>query len=281
MRLLAATGKRVAGVDREICVQLILKGVHRRSRKPVELRIPTTLVEAEINEDAILGFGWCRDRGIDIYPRQHGVLCIRGGRSIWVEGVRSANPDFSPTILSAVRSDGFPPSTPTFSPPAGENISQHIPPVRIKGRKHVHFAPQISSTKREEGAGPGTPQASSPLPTPPSPSSSSHLFSGGFPPEKGGGLEVPSHVFPPQHDASSEGFQGEGTPSELTRQQLGESVPVQISVLNPVLSDPHPNGTRGRPPRGADGDAPILGENPDHQNFSLPQEKQVWIQEQI
>jgi hypothetical protein len=102
VRLVGANGKRLEGGDREVTLTLCIQGVRLGTTQKIELRIPTTFHEAEIMDDAILGYVWCAKRGVDISPRRHGVICLRKGQEIWVEGVRTRIVQDADTLVQAV-----------------------------------------------------------------------------------------------------------------------------------------------------------------------------------
>jgi hypothetical protein len=69
-------------------LQLLLEGEDCSSGRKVVVRAPTTCYEAEIGEDMILSYAWCQGRGIDISARHHGLLCVKAGMEVWVDGIR-------------------------------------------------------------------------------------------------------------------------------------------------------------------------------------------------
>ena len=81
--------EKVRRGGKEVKLNLCTSGVIQGTDKKVEIRIPTTFYEARIYEDMILSYEWCRTRGVDISPRRHGILCVKRGHEIWVEGVRT------------------------------------------------------------------------------------------------------------------------------------------------------------------------------------------------
>ncbi|EPS62093.1 hypothetical protein M569_12700, partial [Genlisea aurea] len=90
LRLVGADGNTLPGGDKEVVLEVGLKGILKDSKKEAVLRIPTIFYEAEVKDPVILSYGWCQVRGFDIFPRLHGLNCKRKGREYWVEGVRSA-----------------------------------------------------------------------------------------------------------------------------------------------------------------------------------------------
>ncbi|EPS57239.1 hypothetical protein M569_17581, partial [Genlisea aurea] len=79
----------VGGGSKEIMLQLGISGTLKESGRQVELKIPTYFYEADIKDDIILSYGWCRLRGVDISARHHGLLCIKSGQEVWIDGVRA------------------------------------------------------------------------------------------------------------------------------------------------------------------------------------------------
>ena len=112
--LIAANGKKLEGGSREITVTLRIKGVNKSTNKPVELRIPTTLLEADIADEVLLGFDWCRDRGVSIYPPLHSI-CVHKGHDVWVEGVRTQTPSDPEMVVQVVGTDNPPRALDLFS----------------------------------------------------------------------------------------------------------------------------------------------------------------------
>ena len=56
-----------------------------------------------ISSEIILGYAWCRDREFNIHPKQHGMVCFKHGRQVWVEGLRmnTEQPPMAPQIIIA------------------------------------------------------------------------------------------------------------------------------------------------------------------------------------
>ena len=103
LRIIGANGRRLGGGKREVTLTLCIQGVRLGTTQKVELRIPTTLYEADIVDDIILGYVWCQKRGVDISPRRHGVICLKKGQEIWVEGIRTRVLQETETLVQAVR----------------------------------------------------------------------------------------------------------------------------------------------------------------------------------
>ena len=70
----------------------------------VEFRIPTTFYIADIRDSVILSYDWCRRRGVDISPKEHGLVCHKGGVEYWVEGIRNTKHQGSDTIVNTLTS---------------------------------------------------------------------------------------------------------------------------------------------------------------------------------
>ena len=88
VRLWAANKKLMDGGNQEVLLTLVVKGTQVGVEKSVELRLPTWFYAADIKDDLILSYEWCRLRGIDISARHHGLLCITSGEEYWVDGLR-------------------------------------------------------------------------------------------------------------------------------------------------------------------------------------------------
>ena len=50
---------------------------------------PTTVYEAQIDEDLILSYQWLGERGIEVNPRMHGLWAMVAQRRVWIAGERS------------------------------------------------------------------------------------------------------------------------------------------------------------------------------------------------
>jgi hypothetical protein len=86
---LGANNQRLEGGEKEALLSLCFRGIDSCSQKESELRIPTWVYEADIREDFILSYPWCRRRNMDILARKHGLSCKRGGKEYWIPGIKS------------------------------------------------------------------------------------------------------------------------------------------------------------------------------------------------
>ena len=82
-----------------------ISGVHNVSNKKVEVQIPTIFYEADINEDIILSYEWCARAGVEVHPPKHGILCVRKGTEIWVDGVRTKSAEDPVTEISVIATE--------------------------------------------------------------------------------------------------------------------------------------------------------------------------------
>ena len=87
LRLWAANKQLIKGGQDEVLLTLVVEGSQVTTAKAVELRLPTWFYVADIQEDIILSYEWCRLRGVDISARHHGLLCLTLGQEYWVEGM--------------------------------------------------------------------------------------------------------------------------------------------------------------------------------------------------
>ena len=106
LRLVGANERRLEGGDREVTLTLCTWGVNMGSKKKYELRISTIFYVADIKDPLILSYAWCSGKGVDISPRQHGLLCSRKGEEFWVEGIRSQNNPHVDTAVNTVGTGG-------------------------------------------------------------------------------------------------------------------------------------------------------------------------------
>lgn len=91
LRLVAANQGRLPGGNLQVEVDIHFNATDVDSKIKKVVRVPTTLYEAEIEEDVILSYQWMGERDVIINPRQHGVWLTVGKTRLWVAGVR-ANP---------------------------------------------------------------------------------------------------------------------------------------------------------------------------------------------
>ena len=88
LRLITANQQALGGGKLKAELLLVLDGEESDTGRQVLVRAPTTCFEADIGEDMILSYAWCQGRGIDISARHHGLVCIKAGMEIWVDGIR-------------------------------------------------------------------------------------------------------------------------------------------------------------------------------------------------
>ena len=97
IRLWAVNNQRLQGGTQEVLLTLVLKGTQVETNREVELRLPTWFYAADIPEDLILSYEWCRLRGVDISARHHGLLCLKSGEEYWVDGIRGTQ--LQPSVM--------------------------------------------------------------------------------------------------------------------------------------------------------------------------------------
>ena len=109
LRLVGANERRLEGGDKEVTLNLCVGAIQQEDNKKVELRVPTTFYVADVKDPLILSYEWCRQRGFDISPRKHGLLCSRNGEQYWVEGMSSQTTPNSSAAVNQVGSNPEPP----------------------------------------------------------------------------------------------------------------------------------------------------------------------------
>ena len=109
LRLVGASERRLEGGDKEVTLHLCVGAIQQEDNKKVELRVPTTFYVADVKDPLILSYEWCRQRGFDISPRKHGLLCSRNGEQYWVEGMSSQTTPNSSAAVNQVGSNPEPP----------------------------------------------------------------------------------------------------------------------------------------------------------------------------
>ena len=72
LQLIAANNQRVEGGDKEVELTIRFCGVDTGTGSKHLVLMPSTLLEAEIDEDVILSYRWMAESGIQISPRKHG-----------------------------------------------------------------------------------------------------------------------------------------------------------------------------------------------------------------
>ena len=58
------------------------------AKRKYEVVMPTTLYEADIDEDIILSYRWMGERDVRVVPRRHGFWVDTEERKLWVAGQR-------------------------------------------------------------------------------------------------------------------------------------------------------------------------------------------------
>jgi hypothetical protein len=89
IRLVMANAQPLKGGKREVEADLVFAGHDEDTRKPVEVKAPTVLYLADINDDIILSYSWLGSRQFAVYPRQHGLKGRQGNTRVWVPGTPS------------------------------------------------------------------------------------------------------------------------------------------------------------------------------------------------
>ena len=97
IRLLTASKQLLRGGEKQVKVDLIFNGVCEDTGEEVQVVAPTLLCEAEISDDVIVSYTWLGERGFEISPRKHGMLCQVGDTRIWVSGLPA--PEQNPTLV--------------------------------------------------------------------------------------------------------------------------------------------------------------------------------------
>ena len=89
LRLVGASNQRMEGGDKEVVLKVCITGTHTLTQQKVELCVPTIFYESNIKEDVILSYDWCANTGVEVHAPKHGILCVRKGTEIWVDGVKT------------------------------------------------------------------------------------------------------------------------------------------------------------------------------------------------
>ena len=61
---------------------MVVRGEKLPGRELGEVTLPLTAYDAEIDLDLILSYEWLAERGMDIYPREHGLKTEVGGGAL-------------------------------------------------------------------------------------------------------------------------------------------------------------------------------------------------------
>ena len=86
MKLSGANKGTIAGGQFEVVANLRFEGNDPETENQVAITIPTPLLEADIDEDVILGLEWLGERHFDVHAREHGLMGHVGPREIWLPG---------------------------------------------------------------------------------------------------------------------------------------------------------------------------------------------------
>ena len=86
MRLCGANRGAIAGGQFEVSAKIRFMGHDAATGKPVAITVPTTLLEADIDEEVILSLQWLGERNFDVCARDHGLMGHLGDRHIWLPG---------------------------------------------------------------------------------------------------------------------------------------------------------------------------------------------------
>ena len=89
LRLMAANNQRLGGGETEVEMKLRFEGVDSESNESVVVVTKTVCYEADIMDDMILSFEWCRERHMDICASEHGLVHRVAGGEIWMAGMPS------------------------------------------------------------------------------------------------------------------------------------------------------------------------------------------------
>ena len=86
--LVTAANRPLGGGKTETQVDLGCLGSDTEAKRKYEVVMPTTLYEADIDEDIILPYRWMGERDVRVVPRQHGFWVDTEERKLWVAGQR-------------------------------------------------------------------------------------------------------------------------------------------------------------------------------------------------
>ena len=96
-RFWAANQTRMSGGSLEADLIFKIHGSDVDSKGPTELAMSIECYDADIAVDVILSYQWMASAGIDIIPRNHGLMVQTRKNKVWVDGlVNSPPPDRSP-----------------------------------------------------------------------------------------------------------------------------------------------------------------------------------------
>ena len=86
MKLSGANKGTISGGQFEVVANLRFLGNDPETENQVAITIPTPLLEADIDEEVILGLEWLGERHFDVHAREHGLMGHVGQREIWLPG---------------------------------------------------------------------------------------------------------------------------------------------------------------------------------------------------
>ena len=86
MRLTGANRGAIPGGQFEILANIRLLGEDLNTGNPIAITVPTTLMEADIEEDIILSLEWLGEHDFDVCARHHGLRGYLGSRELWLPG---------------------------------------------------------------------------------------------------------------------------------------------------------------------------------------------------
>ena len=88
LRLVTASNRPLGGGTTETQVDMRCLGSDTEAKKKYEVVMPTTLYEADIDEDIILSYRWMGERDVRVVPRRHGFWVDTDEQKLWVAGQR-------------------------------------------------------------------------------------------------------------------------------------------------------------------------------------------------
>ena len=88
LRLVAANNQRLPGGRYVAKVQLQFEAVDLDTKGKRLVTAPTTLYQAEMEEDIIISYQWLGERSLDVCPRSHGLRTRLGHATLWIPGRR-------------------------------------------------------------------------------------------------------------------------------------------------------------------------------------------------
>ena len=86
MRLMGANRGAIAGGQLQVLANLRFEGDNPLTGKRFGVTAPTTLLEADIEEDIILSLEWLGERHFDVHAREHGLMAHIDDKQLWLPG---------------------------------------------------------------------------------------------------------------------------------------------------------------------------------------------------